>query len=124
MFKKIILIISILFLLVPSIAIAESQITFAWDVHADPDVEGYRLYQSNESVIYDLNCPAITIPVGTETATLYNVPDGTWFWVITAYDQNDNESEFSNEVTTIIDTMAPSPPKNFIISIDIKVSLE
>ncbi len=124
MFKKIILIIiSILFLLIPSIVLAESRIIFAWDASTDPYIAGYKLYQSAESGVY-LNNPTEVISAGIVTVTLNNVPDGTWFWVLTAYDDSNNESGFSNEVTLEIDTIAPDSPKNFKVLIDINVRLE
>jgi len=93
---------------------ALSDVTIEWDANSEQDLAGYKLYQSSQSGVYAGN-PVATIPAGTETVTLTNVPDGTWYWVLTAYDAGDNESGYSNEVTASLDTEAPAPPRNLLI---------
>lgn len=41
------------------------------------------------------------------------LPDGTYYFVLTAFDNALNESGTSNEVSTIIDDTAPAPPNGF-----------
>jgi len=90
-------------------AYAGSTVSFAWDANQEVDLAGYRLYQTTTPGAY--SSPHVAeIPVGTETVTLSDVPDGTWFWVLTAFDSFNNESGPSNEVTKSIDTEAPTAP--------------
>jgi hypothetical protein len=83
---------------------------FEWDANTEQDLEGYRFYQSDTSGVYTFGDghQEATIPSGTETTTLLDVPTGDWFWVVTAYDSDGNESEPSNEVSNL----APNAPLN------------
>ena len=53
--------------------------------------------------------------MGTETITLEGIPDGTYFWVVTAYDTEGLESGYSNEVTKRLDTTPPDNPQGLLI---------
>ena len=44
------------------------------------------------------------------TYTLTGLPDGSWYFAVTAYDINGNESDFSNEVSQTIGTVADTTP--------------
>ena len=106
-----------------SFAYAASNVTFEWDANSESDLAGYRLYQSQASGDYtfgDGNQVA-TITAGTETVTISGVADGTYYWVLTAYDTDGNESGPSNEVTANLDTLAPGSPVNVRITIIVKV---
>lgn len=112
----------ILFLLI-GVCQAASNVTFEWDANSETDLAGYRLYQSQISGAYtfgDGNQVA-TILTGTETITITNTDDGIYFWVLTAYDTDGNESGASNEVTANLDTLAPGAPATLVITIIIKV---
>lgn len=109
----------IFFLLTTTLACAGSNVTLAWDPNTEADLAGYRLYQSATSGQYEFgpdHCVA-TIPAGTETVTLEDVADGTWYFVMTAYDNFGNESKRSNEVMITLDSTPPAPPQNFIITL-------
>ena len=84
----------------------------AWDANTEPDLAGYKLYQSTVGptgpFVY-----VKTISKGTLTAATADLADGTYWWVLTAYDNSGNESGYSNVVTRTIDTVAPAPPQNF-----------
>ena len=96
-----------------------SNVTLEWDANSESDLAGYRLHQGTTSGVYD--SVVSDIPAGTETVTLTGIPDGTYFWVLTAYDTDDNESGYSNGVTANLDTLAPGSPANVTITIIIKV---
>lgn len=106
----IVLLVSLFLIASPVLA---KDVIFEWDANMESDLAGYRLYQSNTSGLYTFGAgnEVKEILVGTETCTL-NITDGTWFWVLTAYDSNGNESGPSNEVSTNIDQTAPAPPTN------------
>ena len=81
-------------------------VTFEWDANTEPDLAGYRLYYKTGSsgAPYDGtgategNSP--TDVANVTTYTLTGLTDGIdYFFVVTAYDTEDLESEYSNEVT-------------------------
>jgi len=119
------LIIALLFALAFSVStvFAASDVTFEWDLNTEQDMAGYRLYQSASPGI--VPAPGLKvgqdIPHPTNTYTLTGVGDGTWYWVLTAYDTEGNESLPSNEVTDTLDTEAPAPPQNFFIRLIMKI---
>ena len=98
---------------------AGSPVTFQWDPNLESDLAGYRLYQTTikgEYTFGEENAVAIT-PAGTETCRLPDVSDGTYWWVLSAFDTFNNESGRSNEVTAILDATAPDPPIVLVIPI-------
>lgn len=115
-------------LLFSNLSYAASQLTFTWDANTEPDLAGYRIYQSASSGVYVygvdgnavLDIPVLDIPVGTTIGTI-QVSDGIWYWIVTAYDTSGNESGPSNEVTAVLDSVPPGSPSGFTITIIIKV---
>lgn len=110
--KKVILLAVIFSCLVAAPVIAKD-INFAWDANSESDLAGYRLYQSGTSGSYTYGSgnEVAEIPAGTEVCTI-DAADGTWYWVLTAYDTNGNESGPSNEVSANVDQTAPESPIN------------
>ena len=107
---KIFMISIVLMFLCTSFAMA-AEVTFTWDANTEPDLAGYNLYQSDVSggYVFGGGNEIATIPAGTETYIEY-ISEGGWYWVLTAFDTNGNESGSSNEVSLYIDETAPSPP--------------
>lgn len=109
---------------VPAVS-AQSSVTFQWDTNDEPDLAGYRLWQSDISGNYDQTQPPafevlLSDPLFDHTGDtcqweLPDVPDGTYFWVLTAFDTNGNESGFSNEVMAALDSTSPVPPGGLLI---------
>lgn len=61
-------------------------------------VAGYKVYYGTASKTY-----TSTINAGTATSyTVSNLPPGTYYFVVTAYDASGNESTYSNEATKTI----------------------
>ncbi len=93
-------------MLVPSIPLG-ANVTFTWDSHTGTTTE-FRLYRSDTSGKYaygtsSANYIASFSPITRRSAVDMNVPSGTWYWVLTAYDSTTRlESRPSNEVTTTI----------------------
>ena len=99
-------------------------VTLAWCLSQDTNVTGYKLYYGSGTVpigwtptIYDTNfppCPGVVLSVGTNSfgtytniidvgntvmATVSNLTTGiTYFFNVTAYDTNGQESVFANEI--------------------------
>ena len=88
-----------------------ANVTFEWDANVESDLAGYKLYQSNTSGEYTDS--VASIPAGTETVMLPDITDGEYFWVLTALDTSDNESEYSDQVTLTIDGTPPEKPTGF-----------
>jgi hypothetical protein len=100
-----------------TVAFAETDITLAWDANTEQDLSGYRLHYGNLSGSY-----SESVDVGNVLEhTIKNLPDGIWYFAATAYDGRENESGYSNEVSTHTDTTSPLPVKNLIIKIIIKI---
>jgi len=80
-----------------------TDITFEWDANTEENLAGYRLYMSNTSGVYEYGVESnnyiASIEAGTEAYEQQDVPAGTHYWVLTAYDTEGNESGPSNEVT-------------------------
>ena len=109
----------ILFLVLSFTSSQAGQVIFEWDANSEEDLAGYRLYQTTTPGQYsygEANAVGI-IPAGTETFTLTMNVDGTFFWVLTAYDTAENESGPSNEVTTSVNFRPPSPPTGCVFRI-------
>jgi hypothetical protein len=92
-------------------------VTLAWDANTEPDLAGYMIYyciQSGDSYdgvgAADGDSP-IHMPLDQDEDpdpsivqfTLYDLPEGTYFIAVTAYNLAGLESDFSNEVSTASD---------------------
>lgn len=78
-----------------------SSITLTWDPNTDSDLAGYKIYRATTSGAY--GAVLGTVPAGTVTYQATGLSaNTTYFFVITAYDDADNESSFSNEVSKLI----------------------
>jgi hypothetical protein len=83
-------------LLIPSLFAAE--VSLAWDPSTSSNIAGYKVYVGTASGNY--RAPT-TIP--NQTAyTVTGLQPGTYYFVVTAFNTVGDESDFSNEVTTII----------------------
>lgn len=105
---------------------AAKYVIFEWDLHPEK-IAGYRLYQSNKpadyyiidddpnnfSVYWDTDKMVGEIPHDpndVENSTryiIYNLPMGTYYWVLSAFTVDGRESGPSNEVTATIDPSSP-----------------
>ncbi len=91
-------------------------VTLAWDPNSEPDLAGYRVYYKEAFSGPPYNGTGATegdspIEVGNVTEfTLSGLTDGvTYFFVVTAYDTEGLESDYSNEVASSGYTPSPSP---------------
>jgi hypothetical protein len=98
----------VLFLYLSSAAMA-ADVSLAWDPSPSSNISGYKLYMGNASGNY-----GAPITIGNQTT--YRVADlvaGTWYFAVTAFDVEGNESDFSNEVShtvvpAVVDTTPPT----------------
>lgn len=93
-----------LFFFVPCAQAGE--VTLAWDANAESDIAGYNLYVGVESRGY-----GDAIDVGNfTTCTLSGLEHGqTYYFAVTAYNQTNLESDFSNEVMTTLSAVNQPP---------------
>jgi hypothetical protein len=90
-------------------------VTFTWDANTESDLAGYKVYygtssggpytgtgatQGSSPVVIPLS---FLVNAGLPEYTLNNVPNSTYYFVLTAYDSEGLESGYSNQV-------AASPP--------------
>jgi hypothetical protein len=95
---------ALLLILSPSFACAV-QITLAWDSNVEPDVAGYIVYYGTRSGDYDFD-----VDVGDyDSITISGlVEDVMYYFTVTAYDAEGNESDFSEEITYPDSVSSPS----------------
>ena len=86
-------------LLLPSLAWS-AQVSLSWEASDSPEAVGYRVYMGHSSGDYsptpvyngtDTNCTVSGLELNME-----------YFFAATAYDSSDQESSYSNEVSTLI----------------------
>lgn len=104
---KLIFRVSILLLILAAFLIPISSmaadVKLTWNASVSPGISGYKVYVGKASRTYDQ-----IIPIGNVTNyTVAGLADGTWYFSVTAFDSQGNESGFSNEVVKVIKTIAP-----------------
>ena len=100
--KKLLVLIVVSIVLMAVNVVGAANITFRWDANTEPDLAGYRLYETFVSgqYVFGDGFQVVTIAAGTETVTI-TVPDEDadfLYWVLTAFNTKLLESEASNEV--------------------------
>lgn len=93
-----------------------SWVKLGWDANSEPDLVGYRLYRSTVDGVYAYGETSANLvaEIPKDTTPLEyvdrNIPDGTYYWVVTAYDSEGHESGPSNQVSITFDTITNLPP--------------
>jgi hypothetical protein len=110
--KRLFLLFLILLISLSSGAV-EKQYTLTWDANSEPDLAGYRVYMGTVSGTYTR---VAEIGLVTTYSGAIQVSDDSlanYFFVLTAFDTSNLESDYSNEVSATYDTrVPPAPPKN------------
>ncbi|HEX4666651.1 MAG TPA: fibronectin type III domain-containing protein, partial [Chthoniobacterales bacterium] len=84
---------------------ATQSVGLAWDPNTENDIAGYKVYWGTGSGNY--GSPQV---VGTTTATVDGLADQTtYYFAVTAYNQNGLESDYSNEVSYTTSSPTPTP---------------
>ena len=73
-------------------------VVLKWRANTEPDLGGYHVHIANTSGGHDKDVWFANIPAGTEKATYNVTTEGTYYFVVTAYDTEGLVSGFSNEV--------------------------
>ena len=85
----------------PPVGDTSGSINLAWEASSDSGVVGHLVHYGTRSGTYDNSADAGSTPGPgiTVSYTLRGLSKGqTYYIAVTAYDQNRNESDFSNEV--------------------------
>lgn len=83
----------------------------SWTPGAEPDIKGYRTFARSDGDVYDYDFPmwdgetAFAEPFDTASWA-----DGTYMFVVRAYDRNGNESADSNECILPLNGGVDLPP--------------
>jgi len=71
-----------------------AEVTLAWDASTDPSCAGYKIYKRTSAETYGDG-----VDVENSTEHEFSLDDGDYVFAVTAYDEYENESAFSNEVS-------------------------
>ncbi len=94
-----------------------AEVTLAWD--ASDGAAGYKIYRGTESRKYDKVFDVKNVLTYKDVISA----DGKYYYAATAYDNAGNESDFSDEVSTIVDLTAPLKPANLKINVTININV-
>jgi hypothetical protein len=96
-----------------SVGAVEKKYTLTWDANSEVDLAGYRVYMGTVTGTYTR---VAEIGLVTTYSGAVQVPDDSltnYYFVLTAFDTSNLESDYSNEVSATYDTrVSPAPPKN------------
>lgn len=117
--KLLITILAVLFFVFAGTAWADSDVTLQWTANTENDLAGYRVYRGTQAAgPYTQVGNDVVCGPNNQTCCAFvdqGIPDGTYFWVATAFDTSGNESRYSNEVTSMLDSTSPAPPQELNI---------
>lgn len=92
--------IQVTFAKVGAIPSGTGKVGLTWKKNTEADLAGYRVYMGNApgvfTHVYEVKGKQI------DSFNMDDLPPGTYFWAITAFDQSNNESAFSNSVSKTI----------------------
>ena len=85
-------------------------VTLGWDRNTEADLAGYRLHYGNSPRAKATYTQ--TVPINNKYATSLELtlPDGVYYFALTAVDLAGNESGFSSEVMAEISEVTSPPP--------------
>lgn len=90
-------------------AITGTSVTLRWDANSETDLNHYNVHYGKTSGDY-----STVVETGKNETTSFTVTDLTqstrYYFVVTAADDSDNESDFSDEI--IVDTLPDTRPPN------------
>ena len=111
-----------LFLVVPAFG---ASVILRWDENSETDLDGYQILQSNipggpYTVVEEIPPnwheidPTLPNDLGKDSYRVLNLADGTYYWVLTAFDNEvpRNVSVYSNEVEIEVINDIPVPEQS------------
>lgn len=95
-----------------------ADVRLAWDPNEEPDVNRYRVYYTTNPTVTTSDSYVEVTGRTTTTVTVTNLANGqTYYFAATALNTSDQESLFSNTVSTTIPDEPVSAPENLRITI-------
>ena len=88
-------------------------ITLAWDANSEPDFWHYRVWRATQE---DCSDRRLVTKTTSPSVTFTTLPNGTYYFTVTAKDQTGNESPHSDVLTVTqsgATTEVPSTPGGF-----------
>ena len=106
---------------------ADQTVKLTWDRSPEPDAISYQMHRSliSGGPYEAIGAPVLQVPVGSMPEyqdVITDAVEGEYFYVVTATDGR-NPSDYSNEIGTNIDTIAPAAPGVLRIEIEGSVNL-
>ena len=101
---------AIFILATATFAWAGLSVEFEWTANTEPDLAGYNMYRSLADGGPYQKIGSTTTPGYVDNTVEFDV---VYYWVVTAFDEDGNESGYSNQVSNITETPAPpdtTPP--------------
>ena len=103
--------------------------SFSWVPNQESDLAGYRIYWDSTAPVDGQWSPSNTVDVGLPDIadgrvpyTINDVPDTKIYYAATAYDSNNNESDYSNIVEY---DPAPAAPSDVVsVTVNVTVSIK
>ena len=100
---------------------AAVQITATWTANTESDLAGYNTYRSTTSGSGYVKLNSSIIAKTASPQYIDNISgsvETTYYYVVTAVDTSGNESAYSSEGSTHIDTSAPNPPSGITVTVN------
>ncbi|HCK81604.1 MAG TPA: hypothetical protein DIC59_09080 [Candidatus Competibacteraceae bacterium] len=101
-----------LFLFLASAPVQAATITLTWNASSGP-VAGYRVSYGSQSHNYQSTAPAAPNLIGATSYTTPDLPAGTYYFAVKAFDSAGNSSDYSNEVSKTITASVAAPTASF-----------
>jgi len=122
--KRLIIIAFCLLFAMTGTAWAGLGVEFDWAANTETDLAGYNMYRSEVDGGPYAKIGSSTTTGYTDSTTEFDV---TYFWVITAFDVEGNESGYSNQVSNMTgtpippDTTPPGTPQDINVTVHITI---
>ena len=97
-FRRAMLTLCLLLLVQVGPALAGS-VRLYWDQNTEPDLAGYVLVYGNASGVYTTS---VTLPASALTHEFANLPNGTYYFAVRAFNSANAQSAYSNEVRVVV----------------------
>ena len=76
----------------------DNDVSLAWDPSISENITSYRVYMGNASRTY-----GTPVTIGNQTTyTFLDLPNGTYYFAVTAVNADQIESDFSNESMALL----------------------
>ena len=93
---------------------AAGNVRLSWDANTEETLAGYVLVYGTASRVYT---KSVTLPASAETHEVTNLPDGTYYFAVRAFDTASALSGYSNEVRVVVGSTSEPEPELSITSL-------